>query len=286
MTREVFVVDVLGVQRSLIVHWGHVGDTVLVVLHGSTENKDGSDDPLYPAARFENNYDSSYFATHRSRGYTQMYLAAQLKDGWFCWQNAGEEFGTCSQPDDGSDAAFVQKAVELSGANQSYLFGMSGGAKMAWKLHCAADGVGVVGGALAPSLRTIDNACGGPAVAFHGADDPYVDVEAADDTAAWWIASHGCGDDATISSGFNDIDGCSTPGRLAYYRLEGVGHTIPGAPFVWDGLGGISSYDSLAAMWDVWDGNDPAPLLGGATAGAAPRISTALLPALAWLFFR
>ena len=55
-------------------------------------------------------------------------------------------------------------------------------------------------------------------------------------------------------------EGCGAPGRLAYYRLAGVGHTIPGAPVVWSGLGGTSSYDSLAAMWAVWRGGDPAPV--------------------------
>ena len=245
--------DVQGVERSLVVHWG-ASDALLVVLHGSTEALEH--DPLYPATRFEKNYDADYFQPHRElRGYTQMYLAASMRNGWFCWQNNGAEFGTCSRDDDGDDAAFVERAVQLANASELYVFGMSGGAKMAWKLACSADGVGVVGGALAPSLRT-EAHCATPVAAFHGLEDPYVDVAVADDTAAWWRGAHNCSGAAGFATGLHDFRDCGAPGRLAYYRLAGVGHTIPGAPFVWSGLGGTSSYDSLAAMWTVWRGGD------------------------------
>jgi poly(3-hydroxybutyrate) depolymerase len=274
MVREELVVDVQGVERSLVVHWG-ASDALLVVLHGSTEALEH--DPLYPATRFENNYDADYFQPHRDyHGYTQMYLAASLRNGWFCWQNNGEEFGTCSRDDDGDDAAFVERAVQLANASELYVFGMSGGAKMAWKLACSADGVGVVGGALAPSLRTKAH-CATPVAAFHGLEDPYVDVAVADDTAAWWRGAHNCSGAAGFATGLHDFRGCGAPGRLAYYRLAGVGHTIPGAPVVWSGLGGTSSYDSLAAMWAVWRGGDPAPVLDGAKHRAAAGLFPLLL---------
>jgi hypothetical protein len=149
--RQEITLDILGVERSLIVHWGS-SEQLLLVLHGSTEGQ-YNNGPLYPATRFESNYDSTYFEPHRSqRGYTQMYLSARLQNGWYCWQNSGAEFGTCSHADDGNDAAFVLSAISYAAAlqntSQNYIWGASGGGHMAWKLSCLFtwNGVGIVGG--------------------------------------------------------------------------------------------------------------------------------------------
>ena len=50
---------------------------------------------------------------------------------------------------------------------------------------------------------------------------------------------------------------CTESRQLAFYRIAGMGHTIPGATgVVWAPLGRTSSFDSVGAMWAVWCADD------------------------------
>lgn len=68
--------------------------------------------------------------------------------------------------------------------------------------------------------------------------------------------------------------------RLDYFRVAGGGHTLPGAPLVWRGLGPTSSFDGFGAIRQSWAAIDPQP--GGDGGGgdndapAAPAVALVL----------
>lgn len=67
---------------------------------------------------------------------------------------------------------------------------------------------------------------------------------------------------------------CKAGRRLTYYRVAGGGHTIPGAPFIWKGLGYTSDFDALAATWAEWTGAPPRELPStGGDSGARPDVA-------------
>ena len=116
--------------------------------------------------------------------------------------------------------------------------------------------VGAVAGTLAPSLRA--GRCAARAVAaIHGDADAYVAVQSADETAAWYGRAHGCAAAAT-SHPAADVRrdahrGCANGTRLDYWRVAGGGHTLPGAPLVWSGLGPTSAFDGFGAICSSWE---------------------------------
>jgi len=257
------------------------GCTVVLVLHGSTEDHtDSEDDPtLWPARRFERNYDSSYFAQDRAnKGYAQVYLSARVTNGWYCWDNAWQGYGSCAGPADGKDDVYVHGVVEnvrarLQSIKAVYLFGMSGGSKMAWKLACSSsaqgpvvqlDGIAAMAGPLSPALQG-HCCCSTPAiVAFHGVLDHITDVSLADNATNWFTAVHGCGEAAALSpqAGVhltNYFEADCQQSRMAYYRLDEGGHTIPGGPVVWRPNGNVIPFDSLDAIWSFWTSGEPPP---------------------------
>merc|ERR1712032_28917 len=99
----------------------------------------------------------------------------------------------------------------------------------------------------------------------------YVDVTWADDTVAWFAAEHNCTVASTFSTkqalwsasgshsslatvGVLNYSNCDQGSHLTYYRISGGGHTVPGAPYVWSGLGPFSGLNSIEAMWHSWTG--------------------------------
>eukprot|EP00546_Thalassionema_frauenfeldii_P008966 CAMPEP_0178915174 /NCGR_PEP_ID=MMETSP0786-20121207/11870_1 /TAXON_ID=186022 /ORGANISM="Thalassionema frauenfeldii, Strain CCMP 1798" /LENGTH=230 /DNA_ID=CAMNT_0020588235 /DNA_START=14 /DNA_END=707 /DNA_ORIENTATION=- len=154
--------------------------TAVLVFHGSTSaTDDTANDPLFAVRRFERNYDTPYFRQHREwHGYTMIYLAARLEDGWFCWENNN---GRQHSPD-GNDAKFVQAIGEEFVFDKIYALGFSGGARFVWKHRELFDAIAPIAGGLAPSLRhneatTTTNDCI-PAVVFHGDQDTFNDIQA------------------------------------------------------------------------------------------------------------
>ena len=282
MTRSAHELTVNGAPRHLILHTPEARTErpypAMLVLHGSTVDADDNADLNYPAHRFEGHYDEAVFAPmRREHGFVMVYLSARLSSGWFCWENGNGEVGLCALPSNGNDEAFVRAALDLMGSavggidtERMFVFGMSGGASMAWKLGCHAPSVaainaslhvGAVAGTLAPSLQTC--CCAAPSVvAIHGDADSYVDVQTADATADWFGAAHGCDDavaapiDDVHAADDGDVElhvysGCHQS-RLEYYRVAGGGHTLPGAPMVWAGLGSTSTFDAASAVWRSW----------------------------------
>ena len=183
--------------------------------------------------------------------------------------------------------------------------------------------VAAVAGTIAPSLRTC--CCASPAVvAVHGDADTFVDVQAADAAAAWFAHAHGCTaadsaasshaapvPDVTLTSyrcsterantntytyaNANAYKGTDTDTyyngtlnastRLDYFRVAGGGHTLPGAPLVWRGLGPTSSFDGFGAIRQSWAAIDTQPGGGGGGGGdddddndapAAPAVALVL----------
>jgi len=73
--------------------------------------------------------------------------------------------------------------------------------------------------------------------------------------------------------------------RLDYFRVAGGGHTLPGAPLVWRGLGPTSSFDGFGAIRQSWAAIDTQPGGGGGGGGdddddndapAAPAVALVL----------
>ena len=282
-TTKELLVD--GTPRGLVLHTPPESGTgppfpAMLILHGSTEAAgDDADDLNYPALRFERHYDEDIFAPMRhEHGLVVAYLSARRSNGWYCWENGNGEVGLCALPSTGSDEAFVRAALLLmhtsvaGGIDDSriFVFGMSGGASMAWKLGCHAPSVtainasvhvAAVAGTLAPSLRAC--CCAAPSVvAVHGDADGYVDVQTADTTASWFGVAHGCDgngvDTDDVRAAADDVElrvysGCRQS-RLEYYRVAGGGHTLPGAPVIWAGLGSTSAFDAAGAIWRSWHG--------------------------------
>jgi len=134
-------------------------------------------------------------------------------------------------------------------------------------------------------------------VAVHGDADAFVDVASADAAAAWFAAAHGCGE-AARSQPASDVrldayrrcrQGNGT--RLDYLRVGGGGHTLPGAPLVWSGLGRTSSFDGFAAICRSWEAAaadappaeaPPTALLAGLVVGALAAAVLAVLMCVAW----
>ena len=72
--------------------------------------------------------------------------------------------------------------------------------------------------------------------------------------------------DTDTDTSYNGTLNAST--RLDYFRVAGGGHTLPGAPLVWRGLGPTSSFDGFGAIRQSWAAIDPSP---AATTMRPPR---------------
>mmetsp|Transcript_6513 Transcript_6513/g.9471 ORF Transcript_6513/g.9471 Transcript_6513/m.9471 type:complete len:301 (-) Transcript_6513:43-945(-) len=263
-----------GQERWAIVH-NQSATEVVFAFHGSAESRWDNEHDISPARRFEESYDARYFGKHREKhGYTMVYIAARRNSfGWYCWENNGEEFGSCAYDDrDGNDAALVAAIMDdfrqPNVSTKFYGLGFSGGAKFLWKNRDVFDAVGPIAGASAPSLFNADDegSCT-PVVAFHGDKDSYVDVDSDRATIGWYQQACGCqgksvrevAENVTLHS-YSD---CGDPSQyIHYYELGGVGHVIPGAPFIWSGLGPTSDFDSLEAIWDTWQAQGSAAAMG------------------------
>ena len=73
--------------------------------------------------------------------------------------------------------------------------------------------------------------------------------------------------------------------RLDYFRVAGGGHTLPGAPPVWRGLGPTSTFDGFGAIMRSWAGDElgswPANAADGGGASAAGLDAGLVLGAVA-----
>jgi len=332
--RKEHVLNVRGRLRALISYTPpqvHPRPDVFLLLHGSTSTPgpgdplvvhgEGNGELLYPALRFERNYETEYFEPHRrGRNIIQMYLAATQHNGWYCWGNGGGASGSCDHGEDvyANDEKFVSDAIHL--VNRSFpfdigrvfIFGSSGGGTMAWRLGCSPflaeriDGIGVVGGFLSPQLRQkvgtgrSSQTCSDLLVAmFHGTMDEYVPIALADETFDWFAGAHLCNDTTATIYVQHDVEvrlagvpeynpgTCSSGSQLGYFRIDGGGHTIPGAPHVWDGLGPTSTLDSMAAMRFIWFGEDlPETENNFACPSVQVSQSAVALVLVVWLWFR
>jgi len=208
-------------------------------------------------------------------GATVAYLAGRdVGNGLWCW-GAGYDNDLCSAAVDGSDARFVAAVVAaLASSAPVYLYGYSGGARMAWRLACDAlvapllDGVAAASGLLPAGVRaagcSLDTAP--PAiVVVHGSDDGTTSVEHADASLRWLAANASCtrADASGVAVGEDLADlqvlrPCADAERLAvaaYYRVRGGQHSLPSRPW-------------LQAVWLLWEAHD-GPGVAGATAGGA-----------------
>ena len=186
------------------------------------------------------------------------YLASRhVGNSYWCW-GAGSDNGLCSAPVDGADGAFVEAVLnwvraQLVPTIPAYLFGYSGGARMAWRLACDAgiaplfDGMAIASGLLAADLRQPPPA--GCAlgtlprlIVLHGDEDATTAVSNADASVDWVADAAGCAVDATRDTSVDgeladvrDLSSCAAappPFALTYYRILGGRHSAPTAAWV------------------------------------------------------
>ena len=255
--RSTAALSVAGVERSFIVDApASAPRAVVLILHPSSQLVALDGDPLTPATHFEGRMAS---ATERLRTDAIVaYLASRhVGNSYWCW-GAGSDNGLCSAPVDGADGAFVEAVLnwvraQLVPTIPAYLFGYSGGARMAWRLACDAgiaplfDGMAIASGLLAADLRQPPPA--GCAlgtlprlVVLHGDEDATTAVSNADASVDWVADAAGCAVDATRDTSVDgeladvrDLSSCAAappPFALTYYRILGGRHSAPTAAWV------------------------------------------------------
>lgn len=150
-----------------------------------------------------------------------------------------------------SDAAFL-KAMDADIATtwcvdpaRRYASGISNGSAVVFALMCSGSfgfaAYGGVAGAFFAGPCT--DAPPAPIIYFHGTDDPVVPIDggpalrtnvtSAAETMAAWADHNRCGEpvDRAVSPHVTRTtwDGCQDDATVVYYRIEGGGHTWPGA---------------------------------------------------------
>ena len=160
--------------------------------------------------------------------------------------NLGREASTAD------DVAFVLSILDdLEGSpgfdiQDPVSMGFSNGAGFVHKLAVEADRFVSIG-AMASQLLVDKEPQAGDAhvsvLQLHGTDDPIISYDggtaqmdhsflSAEDSAAEWAAHNGCSTTATeaASGAYTRMEWeqCSTGTRVVHYRLDGVGHDIPG----------------------------------------------------------
>ena len=255
--RSTAAISVAGEERSFIVDApASAPRAVVLILHPSSQLVALDGDPLTPATHFEGRMAS---ATERLRADAVVaYLASRhVGNSYWCW-GAGSDNGLCSAPVDGADGAFVEAVLnwiraQLAPTIPAYLFGYSGGARMAWRLACDAgvaplfDGMAIASGLLAADLGQPPPASCALGtlprlIVLHGDEDATTAVSNADASVDWVADAAGCAVDATRDTSVDgeladvrDLSSCAAapqPFALTYYRILGGRHSAPTAAWV------------------------------------------------------
>ena len=206
-------------------------------------------------------------------GATSIYPAARpVGGGYFCW-GAGNDRGHCTARVDGEDEALILSLLDRLPRSRLpvFLFGYSGGARMAWRAACNASvasrlsGVAAAAGLLPSDLRSThpplcDLRTIPPAVVLHGNADTTTPSSEADASVAWLASAANCSKDVFVPSvslqpgmtaDLRYVDRCGGAPRLslAYYRLLSIQHKIP-------------STEWLEVVWNIWQSADSGNIEG------------------------
>lgn len=121
-----------------------------------------------------------------------------------------------------------------------YAIGISNGAEMASQVACD---LPQTFAAVAAVAGVIDQGCTTPVpvVAFHGTADENVPFDWAPGAVADWATTNGCSQAEQTTSVSKHVDlvvyqGCTSAADVAFYVIDGGGHTWPGAD---DDAGGV-----------------------------------------------
>ena len=227
-------VQVAGEQRSYLVYVpeGLSGPAPLVVtVHGLGSN--AVEQLAYSGFSALADRDGFLVASPQARGFPTM---------WNFLQPASEPT---------SDAAFLKAMDDDIAATwcvdpaRRYVSGISNGSAVTFALACAgsfgfAAYGGVAGALYGPPCADAPPA---PIIYFHGSDDPVVPIDGGQalrtvvkpvaDTMAAWADHNGCGgpevQDVSANVTRTTWSGCDDDATVDYYRVEGGGHTWPGA---------------------------------------------------------
>ena len=146
--RTEHAISVGSTQRRFVVHAreGARAGSVLLLLHGSTRHSPPADE-LAPVRFLENDI-SAQTKLWADRGALLVFLAGrEVGSGHFCW-GAGTDNNLCTAPREGmEDESFVLGVLDWlrqhnasfgTAAAPFFLYGHSGGGRMAWRLACNA----------------------------------------------------------------------------------------------------------------------------------------------------
>lgn len=135
-----------------------------------------------------------------------------------------------------------------------YAIGISNGAEMASQVACD---LPQTFAAVAAIAGVIDQGCttSVPVVAFHGTADENVPFEWAPAAVQDWATTNGCfpaGTSTAVSAHVDLVDygGCTADAEVAFYIIDGGGHTWPGAAD--DAGGGGPTTHEISASEIAW----------------------------------
>jgi len=280
-------------EESVIVSTGHgpvtrdfiaygppsstVPSAYVLVLHGSLKL---SSNELLAPARYMAGAMIGRFDWHNDAAV--LFLAGRaVGGGFFCW-GAGNDNGLCTAAVDNEDETFVLSVLEWLPWPQApvYLYGFSGGARMAWRLACNAtvasrlSAIAAVSGLLPSAIRGAPSSCDlsamPPVMVLHGTSDGISHVSEADESTSWLGEYASCerasipdlrvGETTADLRLWGDCQEASRLSSLAYYRIINGQHKTPAASW-------------LDAIWSFW-------VSGGAE---VPGLSVAQHPgSVAW----
>jgi dienelactone hydrolase len=233
--------------RHFIVYEHRNPKWVVLILHPTYKSRFNTTaaDDLTPVLRYEEYMSeqgqAKVWADH---GALLVWLVGRRVDGQYCW-GTGTDNKLSSAPYKGKeDESFVLAVLNwLKGRSMSvYLYGFSGGGRMAWRITCNSTlamkltAVFVSSGLLSAEVRD-EPLCNvstmPPTLVTHGVSDEVTNIRYADESVAWISAAAKC--NTSILTGVGKgwpvelllHNGCSNARsdfRLAYYRMQGEKH--------------------------------------------------------------
>jgi poly(3-hydroxybutyrate) depolymerase len=243
-------VSVDGNTRHFIVHMPLVrtASAIVLLLHPSSTHP--TVDALSPARAFEA-YVPSHFSSWKDAGAILVFLTSRhVGNGQHCW-GAGTDNNLCSASTESKeDESFVTLVLDwlkqgLASVPPTFLFGYSGGGRMAWRVGCNRSlaqrfsAIASTSALMGVDLRT-GNRCDlssmPPTITLHGTADKTTPISFAETSVSWTAIASAC--TSTINTpqvGGNPVaeetcySSCSlaSPGfTLAHYRLKDWPHEL------------------------------------------------------------
>jgi polyhydroxybutyrate depolymerase len=157
------------------------------------------------------------------------------------------------------------KAALCIDEDRVYATGFSNGAEMAALLACVRPELFAAAGAVAGLIFDRCEWPGTAVIAFHGTDDDNIPFEYGHGAAQEWAIHNGCSAVPEQSQETGDVslerhEGCAGGRSVAFYIVQGGGHTWPNAADFTGGAGVTThSIDANELMWAFFEAHPRVP---------------------------